>query len=301
MDLHIFVDDKAGTVAQVRALRTALEEIWPTLHSKETLIPRGWWERTSFYRTFKKAWSPPSPDSLVILAGRGSTPLLPFLKQYAFTVVLQHPKKYLDLADVYLIPTHDAPPEKSSILPICGALGETRLLPHVAQKGGGTLILIGGPNKAFSLPLNWAKKFRKQIEQLPGQKRLTCSRRTPPKIRSLLEQEFPDLVVWKGENPNPYRQWLQEADAVLCTQDSVSMLSEVATLGKPLYVERLPSNPFRFSPSKFEAFLQTLVTQGHARLFEGSADPFSLPPPLQETVRSAKFIQEKWESRHNEK
>ena len=42
--------------------------------------------------------------------------------------------------------------------------------------------------------------------------------------------------IWDGAGKNPYFAMLGWADAILVTADSVSMLSDACTTGKPVYL-----------------------------------------------------------------
>ena len=64
-------------------------------------------------------------------------------------------------------------------------------------------------------------------------------------MTDVIKQELPagwKLFCWGDDNANnPYRALLSEADYFVVTGDSVSMLVEVAQMGKPLAIYELPS------------------------------------------------------------
>jgi mitochondrial fission protein ELM1 len=76
--------------------------------------------------------------------------------------------------------------------------------------------------------------------------------------------------LWDGTGENPYFDLLAASDALLVTADSISMVSEAAALGRPVYLARLPGKP-----GKYGAFLDRVVARGSARWFEGTLDGYA--------------------------
>ena len=82
----------------------------------------------------------------------------------------------------------------------------------------------------------------------------------PPPDRSsspIALPRSPVLWVWDEQGPNPYEGAMAWADAVLVTADSVSMLSEAASLGVPVMVAG-----WRFARGKAAILLSALATAG---------------------------------------
>ncbi len=73
---------------------------------------------------------------------------------------------------------------------------------------------------------------------------ISTSRRTPPAVIDYLQQALPDnarLYCWSADaSENPYHALLGLADRFIVTGDSMSMMIEVARLGKPLAIFALP-------------------------------------------------------------
>lgn len=109
-------------------------------------------------------------------------------------------------------------------------------------------ILIGGATKPFvmdaSVARRLAKEARRITEQLGGTPYLTTSRRTKPEVVSALKAALPEGAIfyeWQaGASDNPYRALLGTADGFVVTGDSISMMTEVLRLGKPLAIFSLP-------------------------------------------------------------
>ncbi len=76
--------------------------------------------------------------------------------------------------------------------------------------------------------------------QQNGTAYLVTSRRTPDHVLQLLKGLLPQgsrLYDWKDKSAeNPYKALLGTADGFIVTEDSISMIIEVAKLGKPLAI-----------------------------------------------------------------
>src|SRR3546814_6488733 len=71
-------------------------------------------------------------------------------------------------------------------------------------------------------------------------------------------------ALWDGKGPNPYFGFLGLADAIVVTCDSISMVSEACSTGKPVLVARLPG-----SSRRFDSFFAGLEKQGLIQWFDG--------------------------------
>ena len=98
---------------------------------------------------------------------------------------------------------------------------------------------------------------------------------------------------WDNKGPNPYFAYLDLADAIIVTGDSINMISEAAATGKPLYIARLGGNG-----SKFSVFHQMLYDAGIARPFTGSLETWSYKP-LAEPNRVARIALRRLEAKKN--
>ena len=70
-------------------------------------------------------------------------------------------------------------------------------------------------------------------------------------------------VVWDGQGDNPYFGYLALADVIIVTCDSVSMISEACSTGKPVYLVALEGDSARF-----RKFHEALLQAGVIRRFE---------------------------------
>lgn len=104
---------------------------------------------------------------------------------------------------------------------------------------------------------------------------ITASRRTGAENALYLRGALKDrkTYFWDGMGENPYMGFLAWADAIAVTADSVSMLSEACTTGKPVYMIALEGQSRRLS-----LFHKAIVGRGMVRPFEGKIEQWSYPP-----------------------
>jgi len=91
--------------------------------------------------------------------------------------------------------------------------------------------------------------------------------------------------IWDGTGDNPYFGLLGLADAIVVTGDSVNMISEACTTGKPVYIFELAGG----AGSKFSAFHDAVYARDLARPFDGALEDWR-PEPLRETERAARVL-----------
>ena len=91
------------------------------------------------------------------------------------------------------------------------------------------------------------------------------------------------MLAWTGDakSVNPYAGILAWADRIVCTPDSVNMLSEACATRAPVYVHR--PDALRGRP---RSFIDDLLARGRIRPFSAHALPFEAEP-LRETARVA--------------
>ncbi len=170
--------------------------------------------------------------------------------------------------------------------------------------------LVGGPTGPFVFDdaavdrlLELAAKVRAETG---GTAYLTTSRRTPDAVVEALAARLPPgarLFAWTPDaTDNPYRALLGLADGFVVTGDSISMLVEVARLGKPLAIAPLEKRgPLR----RLTRSLAALAGLGPSRdlhalhdyLYRGGwavpvGEPFRAPagPPPDDTVIAASRV-----------
>jgi mitochondrial fission protein ELM1 len=150
-------------------------------------------------------------------------------------------------------------------------------------------LLLGGPSAhadfdegLFEGFLDWLES---RLAHEGGSLLATTSRRTPASARARLRERLAKLpgVIWNGEQdgPNPYSGLLGWADRIICTADSVNMLSEAAATNVPVFaagVEHISGRPRRF--------VDSLIAAGRVRVCSPELEPFAVTA-LRETARVA--------------
>ena len=155
--------------------------------------------------------------------------------------------------------------------------------------GPRTALLLGGPSaharldEAFFLQL--ARDLRDILHGQGGSLLATASRRTPVAPLDTIHGQLASWPgqFWRGEQDgrNPYAGLLGWADRIVCTAESVNLLSEAAATRVPLFVagiDRVGGRPRRF--------VDALLDSGRARPFASDLAPYAVAP-LRETPRVA--------------
>ena len=105
-------------------------------------------------------------------------------------------------------------------------------------------LLIGGttPGYAFDRQdwLNLAKSMQNLSQKHGGKWLLTTSRRTGTDVENILKSAVPSQyildAVWHSDDKRKVvKPFLNAAEAVFCTEDSMAMLGEAVSAGKPVY------------------------------------------------------------------
>lgn len=114
-------------------------------------------------------------------------------------------------------------------------------------------VMVGGSTGALPFDTAMATKLARDLTDLARRENgtlvVTTSRRTPDDAIAVLERDLPAGTIlhrWTPEGANnPYKALLGLADRFIVTSDSISMLMEVARLGRPLAIYPLPTAPKR--------------------------------------------------------
>jgi mitochondrial fission protein ELM1 len=140
-------------------------------------------------------------------------------------------------------------------------------------------VLVGGqaPTTVFSedVARDLGVKIRQAVQSIHGSVLLTTSRRTPKKVTDALLEEMRGVPVYfhnpttaSPEDLNPYMGFLSKASAIIVTGDSLSMVSEAASTGLPLYVFA----PNSILEPRHALLIVDLYHSKRLRFFEGALD-----------------------------
>ena len=251
------------------------------------------WLSLSPYLGLEQHWSfnphlaPPWP-SLLIASGRKSIAASLYIKRQSkgctFTVQIQDPRINVNQFDLVAVPAHD-PTRGSNVIVTTAApnkitpagLEKARTaFPFLGELSGPRVaVLIGGTSKAYSMTRAVVERLISQLLPLDASLMITCSRRTGEENMNLLRESFSGSrhYFWDGRGENPYMALLGWADMILVTADSVSMLSESCTTGKPVYMIPLEGGNQRIS-----ILHQNLTDRGALRIFDGHFESWDYEP-----------------------
>ncbi len=315
----VVTDGKAGMEIQCLGLAEAMGCV-PVVKRVSVGKPWRWMPAALLRKPFKAPMetlgpkgdflSPPWPD-LWIASGRQTVPLTRDVKRLSggrtFTVQVQNPAIDPAAFDLIVTPEHDRL-RAENVLKTRGALGRVtpeRLAaaaehfePLYAQLPARRVaVLIGGNNKVFRMTADLMTKLTEQLARLVREESIglmiTPSRRTGARNVEILRRGLEGLPVhiWDGNGENPYFGILGLADAIICTGDSVNMVSESASTGKPVHIVQLEGGS-----AKFQRFHEAMQAAGITRPFTGELEQWSYTP-LDETHRIAREIRARLQAR----
>ncbi|APH58952.1 Hypothetical protein GbCGDNIH7_0634 [Granulibacter bethesdensis] len=140
-------------------------------------------------------------------------------------------------------------------------------------------VLVGGSNGRYRLDRDVAVALGADLAAMMQADHvgiaLTPSRRTAPDAVSALRQALEPRGgwVWNGEGDNPYFGLLACADAIVTTEDSVSMVSEAVATSVPVLLARLPGRSRRIGQ-----FNDRMMACGRVRPFRGRLEQWATEP-----------------------
>ncbi|MEZ0472649.1 mitochondrial fission ELM1 family protein [Luteimonas salinilitoris] len=297
-------DGRAGNLRQAEALAHALA---PAAVRDWRLAPRVPWcwaaprrlpgSARAFGPDFAAALQ--APPALAIGCGRQAALATRLLRAHgAKAVQILDPR--LDPAhwDLLVVPEHDGVCG-DNVVPVLGSLhpvddawlarARADFATFAELPGPRTALLLGGSSRHARFDRTGFEALASQLDAAlardGGSVLLTASRRTPPELRQALRVHFaktPGIAWLDADNgPNPYPGLLAWADRIVCSPDSVNMISEACATRAPVFVfdpARVTGRPRRF--------LDALLARGRIRAMDASLTPFEAEP-LRETARVA--------------
>ncbi|MDR1076009.1 MAG: mitochondrial fission ELM1 family protein [Xanthomonadaceae bacterium] len=245
------------------------------------------------------------PPALAIGCGRQAAAATRWLRRAGSrTIQILDPRLDPSHWDLVVVPMHD-PLRGSNVVTLLGSLNpvDDPWLEQARRQFAGfaqfpsprIAFLVGGPSRHapwtdgdFETTL---VGLETRLRQQRGSILATISRRTPHSIQRRLNdrlRHYPGLLWRAGDHAvNPYPGLLAWADRIVCTPDSVNMLSEACATRVPVYV----AHPQK-TQGRLRAFIDALHARDRIRADDGTAEPFAVEP-LRETARVAELIQRK--------
>lgn len=294
----IITEGHAGMEAQCRGLAEALG-VAPVLKRARigrfwsALPKRLWLAPLRVLAADSDPIAPPWPD-LVISCGSAGARIAAAIRSASGgrtrAVHIQDPKMDLRRFDLVIAPRHDGLTgdnvlaSKAAIHPVT-----PQKLADGARQWGSKLadlprpliaVLIGGSNGRHRLTPEVMRRLADDLATLAretgGALAITPSRRTGAENEAVLREQIKGVpaYLWDGKGDNPYFGLLALADAIIVTEDSVSMTSEAVATGKPVYVAALAGDSRRL-----RRFHQMLMDDGITRPFDGKLASWTYAPP----------------------
>lgn len=298
-------DGHAGNVRQAQALVHALgiaaerDIVLQPGWLAQRLAPRRWPGATrAFGPAFASALQ--AAPQLAVGCGRQAALATRLLRQRGTRAVqILDPRIRPTHWDLVVVPEHDGL-RGDNVVTLLGSLhpvddawlaqARARFAAAFAQlPAPRTAVLVGGASRharldAAALPILLSQLDR-ALARDGGSLLLTASRRTNPALFDAL-REFASRwpgTCWLGaaDGENPYPGLLAYADRIVCTADSVNMISEACATRAPVFV---------FDPGSVggrpRRFLDALLARGRIQPVDAALKSFPVEP-LRETARVA--------------
>jgi uncharacterized protein len=231
---------------------------------------------------------PPYPD-LCIASGRRTVNFLRSLKAASpdtFCVYFMNPRTGRSGADVVVAQRHDELSGDNvvqiSTTPHGFSAEKLERTRHTARPELASLpqprvaVLVGGNSRHHRFNRRDISRLSGAIDELAATGAglmITLSRRTPRRLAQAIEAtaKRDNAYLWDGLGENPMAEFLALAEEIIVTGDSISMMGEAASTGRPIHIFQ-PSGGHR----KFDRFLRALGEVATLGSFPGpmGGDPY---------------------------
>ena len=299
-------DGRAGNARQALALAHALHADGGELALRPGLFagwlaPRTWpFLSAPFGPAFRAECE--TPPAIAIGCGRQGALATRLLREHGSrTVQILDPRIDTHHWDLVVAPRHDRL-EGDNVISMLGSLnpidddwlqlGRTAFPMLAELPSPHTVLLVGAPSKHVA-PSD--AEFTALLRQLArraldegGSFSAIASRRTPAAWRDALAAVDAGIpgIRWRdtGDGPNPYAGLLAHASRIVCTPDSVNMLSEAAATPAPVFAWSAA-----IASGRLRAFLDALRASGRVRHMDDAMASYTFEP-LRETARVAATV-----------
>lgn len=322
-NIVVVSDGRAGHLNQCLGLAAMLGvddpeiiPLRPTLPYKlSKYLPVAWgYDLTSLSRL---------ESGVVLGAGWQVSRLMHWLKRNrpgVFTVQMMRPSGNLKRYDVVVLPMHDDVgtwvKPSDHVIRTFGMLNRVRapLLEQEWTRWRDRLercheprlaLLLGGDSRHHKVDLEdydaLAESALTWARENKGSLLVSTSGRTPKDVarhirRKLTHQRHVPVFWWspdEGEEDNPYYAFLAGCRGAVVTADSLAMLSEVATAGKPLYAWGLT----RLAVRKYQRLAALFERQRLLSPWEGRLRETTEGPRLTDVETVADFVRKRYANR----
>jgi uncharacterized protein len=290
----ILTDGKMGDIVNCVGVaeRLALQPVMKRLQPRKLfawMMPYGPIDPKDAPTKLGSPIAPPYPD-IAIASGRRAVPYLRAVKNASngktVTVFLKDGRMGTSAADMIWVPQHDKLRGNNVVVTLTSPhtitaerLAAARQNPpftterEIPRVG----VILGGNSRHHQFtPSNIVELASKlEIIARSGTMLLVSpSRRTPPELALAVKAicERTGGFYWDGNAPNPYLAILGLADHLIVTTDSVNMIGEAISTGKPVHL---------FTPSgghtKISSFVKGITDHGAVRELSDHLESWSYP------------------------
>ena len=295
-------EDLGGLRSQARGLAevagiAAEERLFTPRFPWSALAPRMWPAPARV-----AGLSAPYPG-LLIGCGGNAAAVLASLRGKARGVIIQHPRMDPRRFDLVITAPHDRLTGANVFVARTALHGMTPRLPaecaiweprfaHLRRPL--VSVLVGGSNGRFRLDVPVAEAIAADLRTMMREDKvglaLTPSRRTAPEVRAVFRRvlEPEGAYVWDMTGENPYVGMLASSDAILVTEDSVSMVSEAVATSVPVMTIGLPGKSRRI-----REFTQGLIDAGRVRPYRGRLELWPVEA-LDDTAAAAEAMRRRF-------
>lgn len=286
--IWVLVDHRTGGANQALALASRLSpnhQVKNIRYNKFSGLPNfvlGFWPINITRSVFNELKSQDPPD-IIISSGRRTAALAIYFKKKfnnrMKVIQIMHPGLNPKLFDLIIFPQHDNYNcTLPNIVSIIGALNDLQSSMRKTQSvfrvnypelPNFIAVIIGGSTKSYKFTIKTAEFLSNKILSISTYHSLpvfiSFSRRTPQEVKEIFKNKFskPHMIYDPdGDLPNPYPGIIGEGEYIIITADSISMCSEAASTGKPIYI----FYPQNFKLKKHMFFVQQLIDIGVARI-----------------------------------
>lgn len=237
-------------------------------------------------------FEPPWPD-VVIGTGRMTVAHSVAIKRASggatFNIRIQHPRVKFSDFDLVVAPQHDAC-EGENVINTLGAihrvtpkelrLAREKFSPHFDLLPRPLVaVMVGGSNKCYQITAEIGRSLGRTLATMSAATGagilITTSRRTGTEVVEALRENLigTPFYIWDGSGDNPYLAFLALAKYLVVTADSINMISEACSTGKPVFVVELQG-----SSQKFRHFHDAMRSHGYTRPFTGALENWNYIP-----------------------
>jgi uncharacterized protein len=221
--------------------------------------------------------APPYPD-IAIGSGRRALAYLKRIKKESrnrtLTVLLKAGRVSASAADLIWVPQHDTLRGPNVLVTLTSPhnITEKRLAdakvnpPFKLRRGTPTVgVLLGGTSRHHHFTAGNIAALTKKLADIAASGAMLLvspSRRTPPELAEAVQAicVANGGYYWDGSDPNPYTAILASADYLIVTEDSVNMMGEAISTGKPVHLF-IPSG----GHTKISSFVKGITDHGAVR------------------------------------